>query len=278
LVPVSESEQGVPDVYADITSADPAVLETLMTAMEGRASDPQRAAIRKALFDAAGFPMNAVVLEAGCGTGAVCRDLARRTGIDAVTGLDPSAGFLARARELAAGLPNLRFDEGDARGMPYADASFDAVVFHTCLSHVPRPEAALAEAHRVLRAGGRLVILEGDYATTTVAIGPEDPLQDCAEAAMAALVNDRWLVRRLPGLVTASGFALERVASHGYLQTEAPDYMLGLVTRGADFLVNWGRIDASLADALKAEARRRVMAHAFFGFIGFAGLVAAKPS
>lgn len=267
----------MPDVYANITSADPAVLETLMAAMEGRASDPRQSNIRSALFDAAGFPPNAAVLEAGCGTGAVCRDLARRAGIGMVTGLDPSTGFLVRARELATDLPNLRFDEGDARAMPYGDASFDAVVFHTCLSHVPRPEAALAEAYRVLRAGGRLLILEGDYATTTVAIGPEDPLQACAEAAMSALVNDRWLVRRLSAAVTACGFALERMDSHGYLQTEAPDYMLGLVTRGADFLANWGRIDTALAEALKAEARRRADTHAFFGFIGFAALVAGKP-
>jgi SAM-dependent methyltransferase len=268
----------VPDVYADITSADPAVIEALMAAMEGRASDPRQAKIRSALFDVAGLLPDAAVLEAGCGTGAVCRDLARRPGVATVTGLDPCAGFLRRARQLANGLPNLRFDEGDARAMPYGDASFDAVVFHTCLSHVPRPEAALAEAHRVLRAGGRLVILEGDYATTTVATGAEDPLQACAKAAVSALVNDRWLVRRLPAAVTASGFALERIDSHGYLQTEAPDYMLGLVTRGADFLAAWGRIDAVLAEALKAEARRRVAAHAFFGFIGFALLVAGKPS
>jgi len=53
--------------------------------------------------------------------------------------------------------------------------------------------------------------------------------------------------------------------------------MLGLVTRGADFLANWGRIDTALAEALKAEARRRADTHAFFGFIGFAALVAGKP-
>ena len=80
----------MPDVYADITAADPSVLETLMAAMEGRAADPQQAAIRDALFTAARFPEGARVLEPGCGTGAVCRHLARTAGVDAVTGLDPS--------------------------------------------------------------------------------------------------------------------------------------------------------------------------------------------
>lgn len=265
------------DVYADITSAPPAILETLIQAMESRAADPRQKAIREALFAAAMLPQDAEVLEAGCGTGAVCRELARRVGVATVTGLDPSPVFLARARQLAAGIANLEFQEGDARALPQPDAAFDAVVFHTCLSHVPRPEAALAEAFRVLRPGGRLAVLEGDYATTTVAIGPEDPLQACADAAMAALVNDRWLVRRLASEVTRAGFQLERVDSHGYLQATAPDYMLGIVSRGADFLTGWGRIDAATAEALKAEAGRRVAAGTFFGFIGFAAVIAGKP-
>jgi ubiquinone/menaquinone biosynthesis C-methylase UbiE len=266
----------MPDVYADITSAAPDTLETLVTAMESRAADPRQRAIRAAFFAAAALPAGARVLEAGCGTGAICRELAMRPGVGAVVGLDPSPFFLEQARTLAAGIERLSFEQGDARAMPYRDGAFDAVVFHTCLSHVPRPEAALAEAWRVLRPGGRLAILEGDYATTTVAIGPHDPLQACVEAALEALVHDRWVVRRLTGLVAAAGFAVERLDSHGYVQTAAPDYMLSLVTRGADFLAGWGRIDAAMAEALKAEARRRAEAGSFFGFIAFAGLVAAK--
>ena len=45
-------------------------------------------------------------------------------------------------------------------------------------AHVPGPERALAEAFRVLRADGRLAF-DGDYATTTVALGPDDPRQAC---------------------------------------------------------------------------------------------------
>jgi hypothetical protein len=49
-------------------------------------------------------------------------------------------------------------------------------------------------------------------ATTTVAIDEFDPLQCCADAAMAALVHDRWLARRLPLLVKAAGFDVRRFA------------------------------------------------------------------
>ena len=265
----------MPDAYSQITTAEPGVLNVLIDAMELRAADPQQRVIRERFFSEVAFPEAARVLEAGCGSGAICRELASRPHVGEVVGLDPSPAFLTRARELATGIPNLRFEEGDARSLAYEDDEFDAVVFHTCLTHVPGPEKALAEAFRVLRPGGRLAILDGDYATTTVASGDHDPLQACADGAMAGLVHDRWLVRRLPAMVSSAGFRIERFDSHGYLQTSAPDYMLTLVDRGADLLVNSGRIDPELAEGLKQEARRRVDHGRFFGFIAFAGLVAS---
>jgi ubiquinone/menaquinone biosynthesis C-methylase UbiE len=268
----------MPDAYSNITTAEPAVVNILIDAMELRAADPQQRVIRERFLSEVAFPDAARVLEAGCGSGAICRELARWPQIGEVIGLDPSPDFLAKARELAAGIPNLRFDEGDGRSLPYEDEEFDAVVFHTCLTHVPGPETALTEAFRVLRPGGRLAVLDGDYSTTSVAIGDHDPLQTCADAAMAGLVNDRWLVRRLPTIVSSAGFWIERFDSHGYLQTSTPDYMLTLVDRGADLLAGSKRIDAQLADDLKKEARRRVADGRFFGFIAFAGLIASKPT
>jgi ubiquinone/menaquinone biosynthesis C-methylase UbiE len=268
----------VPDVYATITEADPAVVEGLVDILELRAADAQQRDMREAYFADIAFPTGARVVEVGCGPGPVARALASRPSMGEVVGVDPSPIFIAKARELAQDVPNLSFLEGDARALPLEDASFDVVVFHTTLCHVPGPEIALAEASRVLRAGAFLAVFDGDYATVTCASGDFDPLQACAEACVDYLVHDRWLVRRLPRLVRAAEFELRQFRGHSYMEAPSSEgYMLAIVDRGADALVASGRIALETADALKAEARRRSDAGEFFGHIAYASLIAQKP-
>ena len=185
--------------------------------------------------------------------------------------------FVQRAREIAAGVGNLSYVVGGGTALPFDDGAFDAVIFHTVLSHIPEAGAALAEAARVTAAGGALAAFDGDYATTTVAVGDHDPLQACVDAAMDALVHDRYLVRRLGTLVRAAGWEVVRLRSHGYVESEDPGYMLTLVDRGADTLVAAGRLGSDAAEALKGEARRRVAAGEFFGHIAYASLIGRRP-
>ena len=269
----------MPDIYATITEADGAVVEQLAGVLELRAADPEQQAMRDAYLADVDLAAGARVVEVGCGTGAVTRALAARPGLAEVVGVDPSPVFIAKARELGAGYEHLHFVEGDARALPLADASFDVLVFHTTLCHVPQPELALAESFRVLDAGGRLAVFDGDYSTTTVATGDFDPLQACVEVAIDALVHDPWLVRRLPALLRSAGFEIEQLRGHSYVSAPAAnDYMLAVIDRGADALAARARIGADAAHALKAEARRRSDAGEFFGHIAYASLVARKPS
>jgi SAM-dependent methyltransferase len=264
----------VPDVYLTIAEADRKVVEQLADILELRAADEQQEAMRDEYLSDIEFPPAARVAEIGCGTGAVSRALASRPGVGEVVGVDPSPAFLEKGRELAQHLPNLTFVEGDARALPLEDGSLDAVVFHTTLCHIPEPERALAEARRVLRGQGRLAVFDGDYAMSTCAIGSFDPLQTCLDAAMEFLVFDPWLVRRLRRLVKEAGFELVGFRAHSYLSPSAGGYMLSLVDRGADALVDAGRIAADTAEALKAEARRRSDADEFYGHIPYASLIA----
>jgi ubiquinone/menaquinone biosynthesis C-methylase UbiE len=108
------------------------------------------------------LPRGAVLdaLDAGCGTGFLSLELAARG--HRATGVDFAPAMLARARGKAAerGLA-VRFEEGDAENLRHPSASFDLVISRHVLWTLPHPEAAIAEWLRVLRPGGRLVIIDG---------------------------------------------------------------------------------------------------------------------
>jgi ubiquinone/menaquinone biosynthesis C-methylase UbiE len=268
----------MPDVWATVAELDDATQERLAAVLETRGADPQQQAMRRAFLADVVFPPGARVLDVGCGTGVLTRRLACLPGVGTVVGVDPAPTLLVKASELAVGMPNVTFQEADGRSLPFDDRSFDVVVFDSTLSHLPGPDGALAEAFRVLRPAGWLAIFDGDYATTTVALGEHDPLQTCVAAMMANSVHDRWLVRRLPALVRACGFEVVQVRSHGFVEATDGAYMLTVVERGADFLRASGQIGDYLAAALKAEARRRIEDGAFFGHIAYGSLVARKTA
>ena len=105
------------------------------------------------------------VLDVGTGSGIVALDAAKRVGeAGRVTGVDLSEGMLALARAKAgraALTRRVEFRRMDAERLEVEDASFDAVVSLFALRHFPNPDAALAQMHRVLHPGGRLVVAVG---------------------------------------------------------------------------------------------------------------------
>lgn len=99
------------------------------------------------------------ILDCGVGTGAF--SLALLDSVDRpahVSGIDISAPMLAHAQaNLAPCCATLDLQQGDIRHLPFADASFDAVVFAHVLEHLPDPIAALREMVRVLKPGAPLI-------------------------------------------------------------------------------------------------------------------------
>jgi ubiquinone/menaquinone biosynthesis C-methylase UbiE len=265
----------MPDPYATIADADPSLQHRLSDVLELRASDPQQQAMLRAYLSEIELPHGAKALEIGCGTGAVSRTLAGSLKLE-VTGVDPSPIFVARAQELGRGLSGLTFEQGDGRALNLRDASFDLVVFHTTLCHIPDPGAALREAHRVLRPDGWLAVFDGDYTTASVAIRDFDPLQSLVNAVVAHFVHNPWLTRRLRKTLTSSGFQVRSIRSHGYTQTTEPNYMLTLIDRGADLMTLGGSLSGEAAAVLRTEARRRADAGEFFGHISFVSVIARK--
>lgn len=108
------------------------------------------------LIDAASIAPGHHVLDVACGTGVLTRhvaDVVRPSG--SVVGLDFDAGMLTIAR---ATRPDIQWQEGSANDLPYADATFDAVVSQFGLMFFPDAPRAIAEMWRVLKPGGRMAV------------------------------------------------------------------------------------------------------------------------
>ncbi|MGY1620599.1 class I SAM-dependent methyltransferase [Geodermatophilus sp. SYSU D00965] len=102
-------------------------------------------------------------LDVGCGTGALTEAVLAACAPESVLGVDPSAAFLGHATAHVRD-PRASFREGDARALPVADRSVDAVVSALVLNFVPEPAAALAEMARAARPGGVVGAYVWDYA------------------------------------------------------------------------------------------------------------------
>lgn len=142
------------------------------------------------------------VLEIAVGTG---RNLPHYPGDVRLTGIELSPAMLeiARRRAIEHGRDaDLR--EGDAQALPFADRSFDTVVCTLSLCTIPDDRLAIAEAERVLRPGGRLVLLEH---VRSPLLGVR-AVQRFIEP-MARLVGGDHLTREPLGHVRAAGFDVE---------------------------------------------------------------------
>ena len=268
----------MPDIYASIAHQPREMQERILDVLRLRAEEPEMQALTTNYLSKLEIPDGARVLEMGCGSGRITRLIAELTGVGRVVGIDPSPVFLENARSFCSDLPNVSFEEGDARELSHDPACFDLVISHTTLSHVPEAEKAVAEAFRVLRPGGQLVIFDGDYATISMAIGDFDPIQVCVEAALHNYLNDRWFMRRLTPMARRAGFHDLSMDGHGYVKISEPQYLLTLVQRGAEVIANAGTIGADLSTAIQREAERRVAEQSFYGEIMFASLIARKPA
>jgi ubiquinone/menaquinone biosynthesis C-methylase UbiE len=112
---------------------------------------------------------NPRVLELGCGTGAFTQHILEALPDLRLEGRDISAKAIDVARRKLKEYRNAAFNTGSAVGLPYLDASFDAVVGNSILHHLPLVECA-AEAYRVLKHGGLFWFSEPNMMNPLVAL------------------------------------------------------------------------------------------------------------
>jgi ubiquinone/menaquinone biosynthesis C-methylase UbiE len=181
------------------------------------------------------------VLDAGCGTGFLSLELASRG--HRVTGIDFAPAMLAEARHKAARQgAAVRFEEADAEQLPVASGSFDLVVSRHVLWTLPHPKMAIDEWIRVLRQGGRLAVIDGQF----------DPNFSAHQNENARTSNEYAAIGdRLPFLGGRPREEIEALLRAHGLVNVGSDPVLDLVEAQAERMVEEGR---------ERQTRRRYVA------------------
>ena len=158
----------------------------------------QRRAIRAALSLRPGER----VLDIGSGPGFLAAEMATEVGLDGrVHGVDPNESMLAIAHRRGA---PVEYRTGEALALPFPDEHFDAAACTQVYEYVEDIMAALAEARRVLRTGGRLLVLDTDWDSIVWHSSDRERMQRVLTAWNEHLA-DPYLPRRLPRLLRAAG-------------------------------------------------------------------------
>jgi SAM-dependent methyltransferase len=182
-----------------------------------------------------------VILDVGCGTGWLCRMLAKGVPQGRVVGLDVSDEMIRRAEASSAGIGNLGFVVGATDSIPSEAGIFSRVVSVESAYYWPNPQRGIAEIFRVLRAGGSAWILINYY---------RDNLYCHQWGALYAIPAHLLAAEEWAGLFRQAGFA-SVIHSRIPDPTPTPESYTGRWFRDADQLRRFREEGALLVQGVK---------------------------
>lgn len=163
-------------------------------------TDQAERAIYRAILDLTITAPVGALLDIGCGRGQILKLLATRANRAVGVDIDADARELARAELLLANIPNCSLRKGDMYRLPFDGGEFDTIVMDDVLGRAKKPVHALAEARRLLKPGGRMLLLGSVNGTSAAdlqslfAKWSADAGLRMAPARLATPKDPRWLL------------------------------------------------------------------------------------
>lgn len=268
------------DVFESINEQDDATVQRLIDRLEYRDRDSTFVRYRNAYLDRIAFGGVGAVLDLGCGTGVVTRELARRSESSCtIVAVDHSPALIRAARQLAAegGIGGrIAFEVGDAHRLPYPDGDFDVVIAHTLVSHVTDPREVLLEAARVVRPGGTVAIFDGDYASW--GFGSSDPSlgKMMEEGLITAVVAQPRIMRDMSRLLPDSGLQLADLLAFVYADAGAGGFFLASAETFGPMVARAGLVPSDRVDAWLVDQRLAASRGAFFASCNYYAWLARR--
>ncbi|HZQ77232.1 MAG TPA: methyltransferase domain-containing protein [Acidimicrobiia bacterium] len=241
---------------------DAATAQALEKAYHKRDMIRRRRHVREALAAAPGER----ILDVGCGPGFYARELLDEIGPDgSIVAVDASPDMLALARRRCDGHGNVTFREGNAVALPVDDGDFDAALCVQVMEYVADPAAALAEMHRALRPGGRVLVWDVDWATVWWHSDEPERMRRVLQAWDEHLAHPS-LPRTLGARLRAAGFVDVALAGHSFatVDYDYESFAVAMLHMVADFVPGRNGVTAGEAAAWLAEQRERAERGAFF--------------
>jgi SAM-dependent methyltransferase len=260
---------------------DPPDPLSVLEALETRGHTPTQRRLRRGFLRFIPVGDGEEVLEVGCGTGVVARDLLTMVGRRGqVVGLDRSRMAVRAARALSRQHPlrsRLALRVGDGLRLPFRSSRFDVALAITVVLHTAEPLALVGELARVVRRGGRVALQDQDFGTV-VAEHPDRALTTTILGDVAAHVcAEPQSGRRLPRLLREAGLGDVRVRVDVYADTTLEPYTQAFLERRAASAVRLGVVEAEVAqhwlDGFAALAERG----AFLFTLNYYGAVGTRP-
>jgi arsenite methyltransferase len=234
---------------------------------------------RRLVRDALGVEAGHRVLDVGCGPGFYAAELLPQVGPNgAVVGVDTSAAMLAAAARRCDGLGDASFKAGSATSLPLDDGAFDRVLCVQVLGHVADVPAALAELHRVLRPGGRVLVWDVDWSTLSWHSADPARMERIVRAFGRHLAHPA-LPRTLAASLRSAGFTQIETRGHAFVTTEPdPETFGGMaLQRVEQYLAEHDDIDPEEAAAWGDEQRSLGARGEYYFAVIQCGFTATRP-